>query len=484
MGDDPDPSPDPSSEVTTKTCDADVVTARVNISDPVDVLTQNKTNGELPTSPPTPRIKGVLTPSRRDYKVLYEDLKRKTLEYSKNMDAKLAANNQSLKDEIEQLKEKHQAEMDTVKIEYEHIISAKEKLLAEKTAALENGMAHLKRKEDEELFRSKPKRKGKTNSATETEQLKCQYTECEHNDEDALVKCNACGVWVCEGCHNIPITKLKQIMSKCKSVYFACKTCNTKRLEFSESQSAPEISGEKISDEAGNSNLISSIKKMFNQEVSTLESKLESLIDDRFRDLGLSNTSTGEASVESGEDNANGSTSAATTTYAKVLRIPDEVRKAIEEAKNDERVEENEQVRRAKNFIIHGAEEFGENSKEIQEADDDYVKDILKHLGSSQIPIKIMRLGQPNERKKRPIKVIMGTKEAKEKVMRNLNKLKGTEEDFGKLSITEDYTQTEREKIREWNVKAKAKSEQDAEYNYKVRGDPKNGLCLIRVAKK
>ena len=146
-------------------------------------------------------------------------------------------------------------------------------------------------------------------------------------------------------------------------------------------------------------------------------------------------------------------------------------------------MEESEQEKRAKNFIIHGAEEFGENAKEIQEADDDYVKDILEHLGTSQLPVKIMRLGQPNDRKKRPIKVIMGSKAAKEKTMSNLRKLKGTEEDFGKISVTEDYTQTEREKIREWAVKAKAKSEQDAEHNYKVRKDPKNRLSLIRVAK-
>ena len=145
---------------------------------------------------------------------------------------------------------------------------------------------------------------------------------------------------------------------------------------------------------------------------------------------------------------------------------------------------EEEQEKRAKNFIIHGADEYGENAKEIQEADDDYVKEILDHLGSSYKQVKIMRLGKPNERKKRPIKVTMDTKECKEKVMSNLKKLKGTEEYFGKISVTEDFTQTERDTIRDWNDKAKAKSDEDKEYTYKVRGDPKNGLSLIRFAKK
>ena len=51
-----------------------------------------------------------------------------------------------------------------------------------------------------------------------------------------------------------------------------------------------------------------------------------------------------------------------------------------------------------------------------------------------------MHLGKLNERKIQPIKVIMGNKEAKEKVMSSLKKLKGTEDVFSKISITEDYT--------------------------------------------
>ena len=81
------------------------------------------------------------------------------------------------------------------------------------------------------------------------------------------------------------------------------------------------------------------------------------------------------------------------------------------------------------------------------------------------------------------MKVIMNTKEEKEKVTSNLSKLKGTDDYFGRISITEDYTQTEREQISAWNDKAKAKSAQDADFVYKVRGDPKNGLRLIRLAR-
>ena len=100
-------------------------------------------------------------------------------------------------------------------------------------------------------------------------------------------------------------------------------------------------------------------------------------------------------------------------TYASILRVPEEVRKVINETKNNERVEESEIEKRVKNLIIHGAEEYGRNMKEIQEADNDYVMDILDHLGTSEKPVKILRLGKQNERKMRPIKLIMSSKKRK-----------------------------------------------------------------------
>ena len=66
----------------------------------------------------------------------------------------------------------------------------------------------------------------------------------------------------------------------------------------------------------------------------------------------------------------------------------------------------------------------------------------------------------------------MKTKEDKLKTMKNLKKLKGTVDEFGRISVTDDYTQSEREKLRKWSADAKKKSESDENYHYKVRGDP------------
>ena len=77
----------------------------------------------------------------------------------------------------------------------------------------------------------------------------------------------------------------------------------------------------------------------------------------------------------------------------------------------------------------------------------------------------------------------MKCKEDKIKVLKNLNKLKGTEDELGKISITDDYTETEREEIKHWVMKAKEKTVQDPDKVYKVRGDPKNGMRLIWFVK-
>ena len=45
------------------------------------------------------------------------------------------------------------------------------------------------------------------------------------------------------------------------------------------------------------------------------------------------------------------------STFSKVLQLPTEVKQIMQDAKNEEKVQEKEQERRAKNFIIHGADE-------------------------------------------------------------------------------------------------------------------------------
>ena len=77
----------------------------------------------------------------------------------------------------------------------------------------------------------------------------------------------------------------------------------------------------------------------------------------------------------------------------------------------------------------------------------------------------------------------MESKKAKDDVMANLRRLKGSEEDFGKISVTDDYTASEREMIKDFSDRAKEQSKKDPTREFKIRGDPKNGLRIIAYKK-
>ena len=66
---------------------------------------------------------------------------------------------------------------------------------------------------------------------------------------------------------------------------------------------------------------------------------------------------------------------------------------------------EKEREVRANNFIIHGIEEKGEDLQDIKKSD------------------SYIRLGKPNAKKKRPLKVLMENKHEKDKIMSNLRQL-------------------------------------------------------------
>ena len=214
------------------------------------------------------------------------------------------------------------------------------------------------------------------------------------------------------------------------------------------------------------------MKRKLEEVGTTMVSKVKIIIDEK-----LTAVDNKMATINPGNENIEVGTSG--STFSKVLQLPAEVKQIMQDAKNEEKVHEKEQERRAKNFIIHGADEVGNNIDEIKVNDIEYIAQILMKIGTNSKPESIARLGKPNETNKRTMKIVMNTRQDKERVMANLNKLKDTEEEFGKIRITDDYTNTEREQIRMWVKKAEEKSSSDTKRVYRVRGDPKNGLRLV-----
>ena len=146
-------------------------------------------------------------------------------------------------------------------------------------------------------------------------------------------------------------------------------------------------------------------------------------------------------------------------------------------------MEEKERLNREPNIIIHGVQECESHGKEEEK------KQISKFLAAlfTKIGIKVqykivMRLGQKENNKTRPIKVVLNSKEDKVQVFSSLKNLKGYDE-YKNIRLTHDYTVAERKLIKTKSDEAKSINQtlpDDCGYIMQVWGNPKNGMTLRR----
>jgi len=154
--------------------------------------------------------------------------------------------------------------------------------------------------------------------------------------------------------------------------------------------------------------------------------------------------------------------------------------------RNEEITEENERKSRACNLIIHRVVETSMEKDQAKATDKAFIENLIQDIGSTASIKDVYRLGKKNDKTIRPIKVILNCESAKNEVLENLSNLKNNVTYRG-ISVTEDYILTERELIKDFVEQAKTQNSQlppDASYQIKVRGTPKNGLCLKQVKKK
>ena len=160
-------------------------------------------------------------------------------------------------------------------------------------------------------------------------------------------------------------------------------------------------------------------------------------------------------------------------------------RQIMKDAKNAELTEESDKKLRSCNIILHGVTESS-NTDNAKSIDETYVKSFLEAIKPTTICKSIFRIGKEGPNKKRSIKVIMKSEADKNKIMDNLKCLKDQETFIG-LSVTDDYTISERDLIKEWTEKAKVNNVNESpnsNYTWKVRGNPKNGLRLKKFLKR
>ena len=210
------------------------------------------------------------SPGNRDYKALYADLKYRTLEYARQTEEKLSMH----KENYDSLVEKYEREMESQKFDYQDIIVRKDELLAEKVAEIASlqdklanvasGKPRITRSDGEEVFQSK------------TRKNKCQFLSCTNDNEDALIKCSACGVWVCETCNDVPISKLRPVMNKCSAVYFVCTTCNEALQNCTESPPTEPGMMKKFEELSNDHETLVGVLQATKEELSTVSELTES----------------------------------------------------------------------------------------------------------------------------------------------------------------------------------------------------------------
>ena len=158
----------------------------------------------------------------------------------------------------------------------------------------------------------------------------------------------------------------------------------------------------------------------------------------------------------------------------------------MEETKNGELVEEKEKKLRTKNSIIHGVEESSSDNKDDAiKSDDIYINNFIAALKVTSTVKSASRIDLPAQDKNRPIKVVVNTEEERNRIFSNLRNLKGIPE-YKTISVTEDYTITERQMIKDWSDKTKEKNKNESpnfKFLWRVRGNPKNWLRLKRFLK-
>lgn len=151
----------------------------------------------------------------------------------------------------------------------------------------------------------------------------------------------------------------------------------------------------------------------------------------------------------------------------------------ITAARNTEKVQEIERQKRELNFIIYGAVLNNESEAE-------YVKGFFNTIGVETKPKLILKIGKEDSNRPQPLKITMENNGDKDQVMSRLVNLKNAEIKYRSISVRDDHTYEERQMIKDWNEKAKKLNEKEpsSDYEYKLRGSPKNGLRIIRIPKK
>ena len=140
--------------------------------------------------------------------------------------------------------------------------------------------------------------------------------------------------------------------------------------------------------------------------------------------------------------------------------------------KNEQLLEEKERLIRSKNLIIFGVAETGDDADDVKNNDGITIGKFFEAITVQAKPLNFFRLGKPETDKLRLLKLEMASSTERNFAMKYLKLLKGTE--------------NERVQIKKFVDTAKTKNaeENDPSHYWVVRGTPKNGISLVKLARR
>ena len=103
------------------------------------------------------------------------------------------------------------------------------------------------------------------------------------------------------------------------------------------------------------------------------------------------------------------------------------------------------------------SESSSDNKDDVIKSDNIFTNSFLAASKVISTVKSVSRIGLPVQGKNRPIKVVMNAEDERNRILSNLRNLKGIPE-YKTISVTEDYTITERQMIKDWSDTAKGKN--------------------------
>ena len=311
------------------------------------------------------------------------------------------------------------------------------------------------------------KNNNKNNQNTSTEAAKtteiCTLTGCIDDEDQNRLKCRNCQRMVHYECTQLPLYQL-QIFVNTYNNQYVCHNCVriTRSLRCKIGENTYHMMQKEI---AKKDDVIMKLKNESIKNREIIKSDIDNILTKKITDL---ETKTRKKIKEEIEHTKNFISSS--KTYAEIAKTHKEnLKSVVKEQKEEDRKEDRDIESRKRNIIIHRILDSTKDTKEKEQQSDKLeIEELLNDIDIRDIkPANYHRI----QLKNRPMKVTLQNVNDKKRIMSNLYQLKK----FGKrgLSITEDFTIAERNKIKDSVKKQRKKnSECDGDFVWRVRRKP------------